>query len=266
MRAAGLRSVLRKTKSIEVTLKPPARHPALTQTNWELVRDAASESSTARVSLEALTRRAWPAIFAFIRASGRSADEATELTQGFFCDVFLARSLVAKADEERGRFRTLLLGSVRNYLNDMHRRKSAVKRKPEGGGVVVAFDALAARGAEPASGASSSPERAFNTRFVAGMIRSASEQLQRTLLDANDEVSWEIFRLRVLAPALDGTSADYSDITARFGLGRGACAAKLLIAKRKFAAILMDELRQTVADPKDLHDEVRELLSTLNDR
>ena len=70
----------------------------------------------------------------------------------------------------------------------------------------------------------------------------------------------------MLAPALDGTSADYSDITARFGLGRGACAAKLLIAKRKFAAILMDELRQTVADPKDLHDEVRELLSTLNDR
>ncbi len=236
----------------------------MTQTNWDLVRDAASESPTSRASLEVLTRRAWPAIYAFIRAGGRSAEEATELTQGFFADVFLARFLVAKADEGRGRFRTFLLGSVRNYLNDMHRRKAAGKRSPST--KVLALDSLASSGAEPAGVVGRSPEQAFNSRFVAGMIRRASEQLQIQLLREHDEASWEIFRLRVLAPAIDGSAVGYGEISVRFDINRGACAAKLLIAKRRFAKLLMDELRETIDDPQDLRNEVRELLATLSDR
>ena len=237
----------------------------MTQTNWDLIRDAASGSSTAKASLDAVMKRAWPAVYAYIRASGRRSDEATELTQAFICDVFLARHLLEKADQSRGRFRTLLIGAVRNYLADTHRRATASIRAPKSG--LIAIDALAESGFEVAAdGSVRSPEQAFNARFVAGLVRSASERLQRELESAGDHASWELFRLRVLQAALQGGAPGYEELAPRLGIGRGACAAKLLLAKRRFATLLMDELRATILDPNDLQHEVSELLSFLEGR
>lgn len=233
----------------------------MTQTNWELIRDAASGSATAGASLDAVARRAWPAIYAFIRASGRSSEEASDLTQGFIADVFLSRNLLEKADPGRGRFRTLLIGSVRNYLSDMHRRRTAQSRMPGGG--IAAIDALAEKGLEPVEHAGQSPDRAFNTRYVATLIRSAAERLQRELAAEGDEASWEIFRLRVLHAAFEGDPPGYDEIAPRLGLDKGTCATRLLVTKRRFATLLMEELRATVEDPSDVEAEVAELLSLL---
>ena len=238
---------------------------SMTQTNWDLIRDAASGSRTAQSSLDAVMKRAWPAVYAYIRATGRRSDEATELTQAFICDVFLARHLLEKADQARGRFRTLLIGAVRNYLADTHRRRTAKARMPESG--IVALDAGGEAPIDVASASSdASPERAFNARYVAGLIRSASERLQRELEAEGDHASWEIFRLRVLQMAFQGSAPGYEDIAPRLGIERGACAAKLIVAKRRFATILMDELRATMLDPNDLRSEVGELLEFLSGR
>ncbi|MFZ4749853.1 MAG: RNA polymerase sigma factor [Phycisphaerales bacterium] len=240
----------------------------MTQTNWELIRDAASGSATARASLDAVMKRAWPAVYAYIRASGRRSEEATELTQAFICDVMLARRLLEKADQGRGRFRTLLLGAVRNYLADVHRRQTAQSRAPRTG--LVAIDAgdegSGALVGEASSGQeSTSPERAFHARYVAGLIRSASERLQRELEADGDAASWEIFRLRVLQGAFQGMAPSYEEIAPRLGLDRGQCAAKLLVTKRRFASILMDELRATMVDPAELKSEVADLLALLTE-
>lgn len=239
------------------------RNSSMTQTNWDLIRDAAGTSPTSQASLEEVARRSWPAIYAFIRASGRSPDDASELTQGFICDVFLSRHLLEKADQTRGRFRTLVMGAVRNYLADMHRRKMATTRRPKHGNI-GRLDDLAERTSEPAGMPALTPEAAFNSRYVASIIRTATERLQRALLEEGDEAGWEIFRLRVLQPSLEGTAGSYDEIAPRFGLGKGACAARLLVVKRRFAAILMEELRATVEDPAELKDEVSELLALLS--
>lgn len=238
------------------------RNSSMTQTNWDLIRDAAGNTPTSQASLEEVARRSWPAIYAFIRASGRNPDEASELTQGFICDVFLSRHLLEKADRSRGRFRTLVMGAVRNYLADMHRRRTATTRRPKHGSI-GRLDDLAERTSEPAGMPALTPEAAFNSRYVASIIRAATERLQRELLEDGDEAGWEIFRLRVLQPSLEGIAVSYDDIAPRFGLGKGACAARLLVVKRRFAAILMEELRATVDDPEDLQDEVSELLALL---
>ena len=193
------------------------RNPSLTQTNWDLIRDAAGGSPTSQSSLEQVARRSWPAIYAFIRASGRNPDEAAELTQGFLCDVFLARGLLEKADQSRGRFRTLVLGSVRNYLADMHRRRTASTRKPKSGSI-GRLDDLSEHTTEPAGMAALTPEAAFHSRYVATIIRSSTERLQRALLADGDEAGWEIFRGRVLQPSIDGTAVSYEHLAPRFGL------------------------------------------------
>jgi DNA-directed RNA polymerase specialized sigma24 family protein len=57
--------------------------------------------------------------------------DAQDLTQGFILGL-LEQGAIAKADRERGRFRTFLLSSFCHYLANEHRRQSAEKR---GGGV-----------------------------------------------------------------------------------------------------------------------------------
>jgi RNA polymerase sigma-70 factor (ECF subfamily) len=240
-------------------------NPSMTQTHWDLIRDAASGSSTAKASLDAVMKRAWPAVYAYIRATGRRSEDATELTQAFICDVFLSRHLLEKADQARGRFRTLLLGAVRNYLADVHRRTHAQSRRPATG--IVSIEAASDGGAGFTSDAGDgSPERAFHARYLAGLIRTASERLHRELEADGDAASWELFRVRVLQAAFQGDAQGYEELAPRLGLDRGQCAAKLLVAKRRFAALLMDELRATVSDPDAVREEVGDILSLLKGR
>jgi hypothetical protein len=146
--------------------------------------------------------------------------------------------------------------------------QTAQSRAPRTG--LVAIDAgdegSGALVGEASSGQeSTSPERAFHARYVAGLIRSASERLQRELEADGDAASWEIFRLRVLQGAFQGMAPSYEEIAPRLGLDRGQCAAKLLVTKRRFASILMDELRATMVDPAELKSEVADLLALLTE-
>jgi predicted DNA-binding protein (UPF0251 family) len=79
-------------------------------------------------------------------------------------------------------------------------------------------------------------------------------------------VSWELFRLRVLHAAFQGDATGYDQIAPRLGIDKGTCAARLLTAKRRFANILMEELRATMIDPNELRDEVADLMALLNNR
>jgi hypothetical protein len=73
-------------------------------TNWALIFDAArGDDLPATTALEILARRYWPALYAFIRSSGKDVHEAADLTQGFVCDVMLSRNLFYHADPGSGR-------------------------------------------------------------------------------------------------------------------------------------------------------------------
>ena len=255
-----LRIVIAQGVAIEMTTP---QH-SMSQTNWAQMRDAASGSSTAQASLDAIARRAWPAIYAFVRASGHTNDAATDLTQGFIADVFLGRNLIEKADQERGRFRTLLMSAVRNYLNDSHRRKTAVTRTPAQG--LRSLHAMHDVGHEVQDLAGVSPERAFHTRYVGAIVRAAASRLQRELVADGNEISWEIFRMRVLQAAMTGDVRGYDEIANALGIDKGTCAARVLLAKRRFAKLLKEEILTTVEDPADLDDEVAQLLALLGSR
>ncbi len=249
-------------QGIDTAMTTPSR--SMSQTNWAQMRDAASGSSTAPASLDAITRRAWPAIHAFIRASGHANEAATDLTQGFFADVFLGRHLIEKAEEERGRFRTLLMSAVRNYLHDAHRRKSAVSRKPVQ--AMRSLHTMNGDGVEVHDAAGVSPERAFHTRYVGAIVRAAASRLQRELVADGNEISWEVFRMRVLQAAMTGDVRGYDEIANALGIDKGTCAARVLLAKRRFAKLLKEEILTTVEDPADLDDEVAQLLALLGSR
>ena len=240
-----------------------SRTPSTTATCWTMIGDALNETSpTTSASREELTRRYWPAICAFIRASGRSVTLSEDLTQGFICDVFLGRNLLSKAEEARGRFRSLLLSSVRNYLADDYRKQTAQRRAPKNG-PPGSLDANP--GLDAVDKTSLSPESAFNIRWIDELILRTSEETKSALLENGQGAHWDIFKHRVLDPCLVGaTPVPHDELSAKWGLsGLPQVSNFLVTAKRRFAQTLLLNVRETLPDDQDPSLELRELFKAL---
>jgi hypothetical protein len=109
----------------------PASTSRFQTTSWSLVIAAAGRSSTeARGALANLCQTYWRPVYSFIRRSGYPPDQAQDLTQGFFL-VLLDKNYLADADRQRGRFRSFLLTSVKNFVANERDRAYTLKR---GGG------------------------------------------------------------------------------------------------------------------------------------
>ena len=74
------------------TVDTPTGPSEASQTDWSMIYDAArGEPEPSAEAWDLLGRRYWPAIYAYIRSSGRNIDDASDLTQGFVCDVLIGR-------------------------------------------------------------------------------------------------------------------------------------------------------------------------------
>src|SRR5207248_3924435 len=111
-------------------------------TQWTLVVDARSHpTSASREALSTLCQRYWPPLYGYLRRCGHSAEDAEDLTQGFFVHLLEKHGLNV-ADPARGRFRSFLLASLNNFVANEHERQRAQKRG--GGHPVVSIDATSA--------------------------------------------------------------------------------------------------------------------------
>src|SRR5437667_4954220 len=100
---------------------------AFATTHWSVVLTAQGESPAAQEALEKLCRTYWRPIYGFLRRQGVGQEEAEDLTQGFFA-LLLERRDLSAVRKEKGRLRSYLLASVKNFLADERRRAMAIKR------------------------------------------------------------------------------------------------------------------------------------------
>ena len=108
---------------------------AFNTTHWTLVLDAAdTQGEGAAEALERLCKSYWYPLDAYVRRFGNGPEEARDLTQGFF-ELLLEKKTYKVADRNRGKFRTFLLTSLKNYLAKEHqkatRQKRGVRRTPK---------------------------------------------------------------------------------------------------------------------------------------
>ena len=223
-------------------------------TRWSLVL-AASDSGNpgARDALDALCRTYWPPIYAYLRRRGWDGRQAEDLTQGFFLKL-LEHGGVGRARAERGKFRTFLLSSLKNYLADEHDRETALKRG--GGTALLSLDACDDEVwlvREPSH--DESPERLFDRRWASTVISRALERLEQVMCDS---VGPE--RFAALRPFLaKGPTGAYADVSRTLGIGESAVRVGVHRMRRQFGELLREEVAQTVESPADIEDELRHL-------
>ena len=100
-------------------------------TRWSLVVLASGHDGDAEQALRELCESYWLPLYAFVRRSGKSVEESQDLTQEFLRRMLESGNLV-RADRDQGKFRTYLLGCLKNLLVDEWRKSTRQKR---GGGV-----------------------------------------------------------------------------------------------------------------------------------
>jgi len=228
-------------------------------THWSVVYLAGQECSPASaLALETLCRAYWYPLYAFIRRSGHGADDASDLTQEFFARL-LEKNWLAEADPARGRFRSFLLTALKHFLANEWSRAHRLKRG--GGHEFIALDAASAEeryALEPADAAT--PELLYDRRWALTLLARVQDQLRHEMTAAGQGD-----RFTALEPTLIGerTTLPYEELAARFGVTETAVKSMVLRLRRRFRALLREEVAQTLVEPKDVDAELASLFATL---
>lgn len=231
-------------------------------TLWSQVLLAAREpdSDGGRRALARLCNSYWYPIYAFIRRQGVVPEDAADLTQGFFAHI-LASDFFARADPQRGRFRSFLLGAVSNFVGSERERQSTQRRG--GRTEKVAIDAqLAEEWLASESSSANDSTKAFDRSWAIAVISAAMDVLEREQAAAGRSATFDILKEFLQRAALPG---EYENLAVRLGMSRGAMAAAVHRLNERFGELVRKSVRDTVSDPEMAEDELRALFAALRD-
>jgi RNA polymerase sigma-70 factor (ECF subfamily) len=234
-------------------------------TRWSLILSAAnlgSEEQKARDALAELCRVYWRPIFSFVRARGYSIEDAQDLTQDFLVTI-LKNSWLQNADRNRGRFRSLLLRSLQNFLINAAEKTHTRKR---GGGVefVSWHDWMSESPSDsslPAAALESlPPEQIFDLTWAATVVEHALQRLREEC-----ESKGKLWLFQTLSSHLtdERDEVSYGKLSAELGIAETAVKKQLHNMRQRYRSLLRAEVSQTVENPADVDDEIRYLCASL---
>ncbi|HEU5246490.1 MAG TPA: ECF-type sigma factor [Candidatus Udaeobacter sp.] len=237
-------------------------------TRWSLILSAAnlgSEEQKTRDALAELCRIYWRPIFLFVRARGYSIEDAQDLTQDFFVTI-LRNNWLQHADRNRGRFRSLLLRSLQNFLINAAEKTHARKR---GGDVeFISWDDWTAEA--PLQLSNSAPaldslpaERLFDLSWATTVVEHALQRLREEC-----ESKFRLWLFQALSRHLtdERDEVSYADLSAKLGVAETSVKKHLHKMRQRYRSLLRAEVSRTVENPADVDDEIRYLCAALAGR
>jgi RNA polymerase sigma-70 factor (ECF subfamily) len=229
------------------------------ETSWGLVVAARGNASDTRAAFAELCRRYWMPIYASLRRQGFDSAEAEDLVQGFFLRL-IEHDTVTRADRERGRFRSFLLGALRRFLASEDERESAIKR---GGDCrFVPFEATAMEALMPVGGDEAfSLDLQFDREWARALVDHALALLREEHVRSGHAELFESMQ-----PCLDpGANApSYAELALRLERNEGAVKTVVHRLRRRFREILRREVACTVVAAQDVDDELAYLRDVLS--
>jgi RNA polymerase sigma-70 factor (ECF subfamily) len=218
------------------------------------------EGSAAREALAELCGNYWYPIYAYVRRRTAGPEAAQDLTQAFFAHL-LEQHALAKADRDRGRFRAFLLTAVKNFLANEGDKARAAKR---GGGqrlLSLDFDDGEARWQREPSH-EITPEKLFERRFVLTLIEQVLDLLRRDCEQAGRAEHYAEFQA---ALGGDAAAVDYEGAGRRLGISAAAAKQAAYRLRKRYRELFRAEVERTVADAREVDDEIGRLLAILGE-
>jgi RNA polymerase sigma factor (sigma-70 family) len=241
------------------TPEPHASGACFVSTRWTVVLSAGDLASPhAAKALEELCRAYWYPLYAYVRRRGHAPPDAQDLTQEFFAQL-LEHNWVARADRQKGRFRSFLLMVLKRFLANEWDKSKTLKRGGTMRLVALPLDTAETHySQEPAS--TCTPEHIFEKQWALALLESVLNQLRDDYAEEGKAVLFD-----TLKPCLIGVreSQPYSALAAELGMAEGSVKVAVFRLRERYRERLKGEIAHTVASPADVEEELRHLFRVL---
>lgn len=226
-----------------------------------MVMRARGDAPEAKAALGELCEAYWMPVFNFLRREGRGEDQSRELAQEFISRL-LSKPGAVRAEPEKGRFRSYLLGALKHFLAETRRNEGRLKR---GGDAVIA--SIDSEGgltneewqiADPTAGV---PDAYFDRQWALAIMDRSLTNVRNTFSRMGKETQFDIIK-----PWLMGDTGNLSQADAAASLGMTSGALKVAIHRLRadFREAVLAEIAQTVDGPGEAAEELRYLIEVLS--
>ena len=226
-------------------------------TRWSVVVRATDPSNEeAHAAMQELCESYWQPLYSFVRGKGYGANEAADLTQGFFVHL-LEKKVLEKTSQHRGKFRSFLLACIQNFLNNEFDKNNAVKR---GGRITkLSLDMVDAELRFALHSKEPSPEVVFEKEWANSLLNRVNDRMQVAENAQRAEFEYSLNKFLTTEP----TENSYDEIATEFGMTRVAVRVAVFRLREKFRKILREEVAQTITDADSIEEEISHLLDVL---
>ncbi len=233
-----------------------------TSTSWTLILEAGgSESSDqTRGALTQLCSIYWRPVYLFLRRQEYNRPDAEDLAQGFFADLIKTR-FHTRADPEKGRFRSFLLGALKNFLANRRDYEHAQKR---GRGVdFVPLTEMAEQELNEMVARSHrwDADESYEREWAVVLLRRAIALLEEECRVAGKSQLFHSLKGYLGAEGTDALS--YEEISRQLSRSVVALRKDLSRFRQRYRLILREEVRQTVASEDEVDAELRHLCAIM---
>lgn len=233
-------------------------------THWSVVVAASrsqAEPEIAEAALGELCQIYWAPLYSFVRSRGYSVHDAQDLTQSFFA-YLIERKIYKRVDRQKGRFRSFLLASLKNFLADASDRERTLKRG--GGQNFLPLHEAQINEAESLFQNyrdASTEDQIFDRSWAEALVTAGLERLSA---DYKDESREKLFNeLRIFLTSGVEPKPAYAELAVRLGMTESTLRSHVTRLRARYREALRAEVRRTVDTEAEVGEELHELLRVL---
>src|SRR5436309_3546172 len=233
-------------------------------THWSVIVAAGrsqADPEIAQAALAELCQTYWSPFYGFVRSRGYAVHDAQDLTQSFFA-YLIERKIYARVDRQKGRFRSFLLASLKNFLADASDRERTLKRG--GGQNLLPLHEEQIKEAESLfhnHRDASTEDRLFDRSWAEALVTTGLERLSA---DYRSEGKERLFNeLRTLIAGCASPPPAYAELAVRLGMTESTLRSHVTRLRSRYREALRAEVRRTVDTEAEADEELHELLRVL---
>jgi RNA polymerase sigma-70 factor (ECF subfamily) len=234
---------------------------AFATTHWSVVAACASEDETASAALAQLCCDYWPPLYTFARRRGYSPADAQDIVQGFFAYLLQSKAY-ARTHPTKGKFRSFVLASLKNYMSDVWDRTRAQKRGGDYDFVLLDgdIDEVERLYSVETAAMGLSEEQQYERSWAAALVARAMERIGT---EFNNGPKAHIFG--ALKPFLTGGVAlpSHESVAKQLDMPIDTLRSHLSRLRARYRGFVREEVARTIGPADDVDDELRHLRTIL---
>jgi RNA polymerase sigma factor (sigma-70 family) len=247
--------------STSITPASPIPSHTFATTQWTVVLAAGQKRSRqAEQALEELCRTYWYPLYAYVRRRGLTHEDAEDIVQAFFARL-LEKNYLEGLSSEKGKFRSFLLASIKNFLANEWRRAGRLKR---GAGVApLSLDWQSGDTRyqiDPPD--QCSPDKLFDRAWAVTLLERVIARLRDECVKEGKLKQFEELKPFLM---LGKKAIPYDRAAAALGMTEGTVRVAVHRLRREYRRLLREEITGTLSDPAQVDEEMRALFGAFAD-